>query len=197
MALSSTLPVMTTQSAPDLTSLLRHVAQGHRDSLAELYRQVERPVYAFALSRLADPDAAGDLLHEVMLAVWQKAGSFGGRSRALTWILGITHHKIVDRLRRAGRWQAEPPDEALGDDSPSPHDLATLDQRREAVREAVASLPDHHRQVVHLAFFEDLSYPEVARILDIPEGTVKTRMFHAKKALVRRLRSHVPAEGVN
>lgn len=191
MTLSSTLPLMTTHPAPDLTGLVRHVAQGQRDALAELYRQVERPIYAFALSRLGNPDAAGDLLHEVMLAVWKQAGSFGGRSRALTWILGITHHKIVDSLRRAGRWQAEPPDEALGDDAPSPHDLAALDQRKDAVREAVASLPDHHRQVVHLAFFEDLSYPEVARILDIPEGTVKTRMFHAKKALLRRLRAHV------
>lgn len=196
MSLPSMLvAMMRSGPEPDLAALLRRVAEGDRESLADVYRQVHRPVFAFAVSRLGNREAAADLLHEVMLVVWKQAASFHNRSRPLTWILGIAHHKIIDSLRRAGRWQDDPlDDQAVDEGSPSALDLVHLDQRRAAVRAAVASLPDHHRQVVHLAFFEDLSYPDISRILDIPEGTVKTRMFHAKKTLLRRLRPHL--EGV-
>lgn len=193
MSLPATLVAMKTRPLEvDLKGLLGQVALGDSQALAELYRLVEGRIYAFALSRLGDADAAADLLHEVMLTVWRRAASFRRESRALTWILGIAHHKIIDSLRRSGRWRVEPPDEAAADDgSPSPFDLAARVQSRDAVREALCKLPDHHRQVVHLAFFEDLPYPEIARILDIPPGTVKTRMFHAKKALQRHLRAHL------
>jgi RNA polymerase sigma-70 factor (ECF subfamily) len=187
------LPAMTRRGAePDLAGLLSQVAKGDRESLAEVYRQVSRPVFAFAVSRLGNREAAADLLHEVMLVVWKRAASFRNQSRPLTWILGIAHHKIIDSLRRAGRWKDDPlDDDAVDEGTPSALELAHFDQRRAAVRAAVASLPDHHRQVVHLAFFEDLSYPEISRILNVPEGTVKTRMYHAKRTLLRRLRPHL------
>lgn len=177
-----------------LTVLLGAVAGGDLDSLALLYRQVEGRIYAFALSRLNNSEVAADVVQEVILTVWRRAGSFGGRSKALSWIFGITHHKIIDVLRRRGRWQTEPTDEdAMDMVSPTPFAEAVDGQRREAVRRALASLPDRHRQVVHLAFFEGLPYPEIAHILEIPTGTVKTRMFHAKKTLAKRLQSHLGA----
>lgn len=187
MAAMKTLP-----QEDDLKGLLGRVALGEAQALAELYRRVEGNVFAFALSRLGDTEAASDLLHEVMLTVWRRASTFRRESRAMSWILGIAHHKIVDSLRRSGRWQSQPPDEEAADEgSPSPFELAARDQRQDAVHAALAKLSDHHRQVVHLAFFEDLSYPEIAQILEIPPGTVKTRMFHAKKALQRHLRGHL------
>ncbi len=189
MSLSATLPPMKSRMPEaGLTVLLRRVAHGDTDSLARLYQKVEKKIYAFALSRLGDTEAAADLVHEVMLVVWRQASSFKRESRALTWILGIAHHKILDRLRRAGRWREELPDEeTLDEESPSPFEATFGAQRREAVQEALRALSDSHRQVVYLTFFEDLSYPEIARVLDIPTGTVKTRMFHAKKLLQRQL----------
>lgn len=173
----------------DLGGLLNAVADGDREALAALYQQVEGRVYAFALSRLGNAEAAQDLLHEVLLTVWRRAGSFQGRSRPLTWILGIAHHKIIDALRKSNRWQEEPPDEtAVDTGAPNPFEAVADDQRRSAIRGALEKLSDQHRQVIHLAFFEDLPYTEIARILEIPEGTVKTRMFHAKKTLQKRLR---------
>lgn len=193
MLLCDTIRVpMTSANEPekDLHDLLHRVAAGDRAALAELYRQVEGRVFAFLLSRLGDAEQAADLVHEVMLVVWRRAAAFEGRSRPLTWILGIARHKLLDALRRAGRWTAEPPDEDAPDAlSPTPFEQADHRQRRDAVRAALATLSENHREVVHLAFFEDRSYGEIAEIVGIPEGTVKTRMFHAKKALQRSLAS--------
>ena len=187
----SKVPVMSRRApaSNDLETLLRRIADKDSRALADLYGHVESRVFAFALGRLGDPDAAADVLHEVMLAVWKTAGSFSGRSRPTTWILGIAHHKIIDVLRKQGRWQGEEADPDLPDvDNPSPFDSAAHGQQQEAVGAALQSLPDGQRQVVHMAFYQELSYPEIAGLLKIPEGTVKTRMFHAKKSLGKRLR---------
>ncbi len=177
------------ESSEGLAGLLAAVAGGSDDALTDLYRRVESRIFSFALARLGDSQRAADVLNEVMLEVWRRAASFEGRSRALTWILGIAHHKIVDSLRRKERWNpGPPPDEQITDAAtPSPFDRAHQSERRAAVRRGLERLSDGQRQVVHLAFFEDLSYPEIARILGIPEGTVKTRVFHAKKILLRHL----------
>jgi RNA polymerase sigma-70 factor, ECF subfamily len=181
-----TMPPGEPQAA--LADLLQSVAQGDDSSLAELYSLLEGPIFSFAASRLGDRALAAEVLHEVMVEVWRRAGSFRGRSRPLTWVLGIAHHKTVDALRRRGRRAEEPPDGEAPDEAlPSPAERLEREERRTKVRRALAALSEAHRQVVHLAFFEDLSYPEIARVLGIPTGTVKTRMFHAKKLLRRQL----------
>jgi len=189
-----TMEIETPEGA--LSELLRTIAGGDAGALAELYRQVESPIYAFALSRLGDREQAAEVLHEVMLEVWRRAGGFEGRSRALTWILGIAHHKIVDALRRGRRWRPEvPPGEDVPDTAlPTPFERLEQGERRDVVRRALEGLSDAHREVVHLAFYQDLSYPEIARLLDVPQGTVKTRMFHARKALRRRLAGRVEGD---
>ena len=180
------------QPAGELSDLLRAVADGDTDALADLYRRLESSIYAFAMSRLGDREQAAEVVHEAMLEVWRRAGTFRGRSRVLTWILGIARHKILDAQRRSRRWRPEPPpDEEVADTTaPAPFDRVHRDQRRDAVRGALAGLSRNHREVIHLAFYQDLSYPEISRLLDIPEGTVKTRVFHAKKAMRRRLAGH-------
>lgn len=177
------------QPAGELSELLRAIAGGDAEALAELYRRLESSIYAFAMSRLGDREHAAEVLHEAMLEVWRRAGTFRGRSRPLTWILGIARHKIFDAQRRSKRWRPEPsPDEDVADTSaPVPFERVDRNERRDAVRGALAALSNDHREVIHLAFYQDLSYPEISRLLDIPEGTVKTRVFHAKKAMRRRL----------
>jgi RNA polymerase sigma-70 factor (ECF subfamily) len=172
----------------ELSKLLRDVARGDTGALTELYRQVEAPVHAYAASRLGRQEAAAEVLHEVMLEVWRRADTFRGDSRPLTWILGIARYKILDQRRRSDRWKpAPPPSRELPDPAAGPAERLESHARRDAVREALEHLSDGHREVIHLAFYQDLSYPEIACLLDIPPGTVKTRVFHAKKALRRRL----------
>ena len=175
----------------DAKALIAAIARGDEKALADFYRQYHGQVQAFALKRLGDPVAAAEVVNEVMLEVWRHADRFQGRSRAMTWVLGIAHHKVLDQLRRRGRDAGnETLDEQLADeDSSTGFSLLAALQDARAVRHCLDKLSDAHRTVVHLAFFEDLAYPEIARIVECPVGTVKTRMLHARKALRRCLRA--------
>jgi len=169
-------------------SLLERVARGDDEGMGELYRLLEQPVYGFALRILNHPADASDVLNEVMLEVWKGAARFEGRSRVRTWALGIARHRALDRLRRRGR---EPDEEAhpeLPDEAArSPLDLAEGVERAEQVRRCLDELSSAQSEVVYLAFFEDLPYPEIAKLIERPLGTVKTRVMHAKRALQRCL----------
>lgn len=172
----------------DDADLLAHIAAGSQQALADFYRRHEGRVHAFAMQRLGEPADAAEVLNEVMLEVWRSARSFEGRARVTTWLLGITHHKSIDLLRRRGRRAAEPLETDITDERPDPGPAAVAAaQDGQRVRRCLEQLVQAQRQVVYLAFFEDLAYPEIARILEIPEGTVKTRMFHARRTLVRCL----------
>jgi len=170
--------------AQDDAELLAGIAAGSQSALAGFYRRYQGRVYNFTLQRLGNPADAAEVLNEVMLEVWRNARSFAGRSRVSTWLLGIAHHKSIDLLRKRGRRQADPLDTDIRDERPDPGPAAVAGaQDAQRVRGCLERLPDGQRQVVYLTFYEGLSCAEIARTLEIPEGTVKTRMFHARKAL--------------
>jgi RNA polymerase sigma-70 factor (ECF subfamily) len=177
--------------------LLEAVGAGSERALREFYEIYHRRVYAFALSRLKDSTDAADVLNDVMFEVWRNARRFEGRSKVLTWVFGITYHKVIDRLRARGQRTFEEVDPQMADeDTPTAFDVVVKAGDAVIVRRCVDALPATHRAVVHLAFFEDLPYGEIARIVDCPEGTVKTRMLRAKQLLkdcVNRLSGDDPA----
>lgn len=166
-----------------LAALLAAIEGGSENALEQLYRAVHAQVYAFALKQVRDPIEAADVLNEVMLEVWRNAARFEGRSKALTWILGITHHKSIDVLRRRRGETIAEPDPEIPDSDFDLHQALTCTENAEWLRRCLARLSDAHRAVIHLAFFDDLGYHEIAAIVDCPVGTVKTRMFHAKRLL--------------
>jgi RNA polymerase sigma-70 factor (ECF subfamily) len=173
----------------DPKALLERIAAEDQKALEAFYGCFEHSVYSFALSRLNDPHAAADVLNEVMLEVWRRAASFEGRSKVSTWVLGIAHHKIIDHFRKVKRHAHEELDPEIPDESdPTAADILSAVEDSDQLRHCLEELSDAHRQVVHLAFFEDLHYADIARLVGCPEGTVKTRMFHAKAALKRCLR---------
>lgn len=164
--------------------LLARIAGGSQAALASFYQDYHGRVYAFALRRLGNPTDAAEVVNEVMMEVWRHAGRYEGRARVETWLLGIGHHKVVDLLRRRGRHHGEP----LEEEPVDPREGSALDalvgaQEAGFVRRCLESLSAAHREVVYLAFFEELPYSEIAAIVECPEGTVKTRMFHAKQKL--------------
>lgn len=164
--------------------LLARMARGEERALGEFYDAYHGRVYAFALKYVRDNADAAEVLNEVMLEVWRRAADFEGRSRVLTWVLGITHHKAIDRVRR--RRPAHEDDAELAhiaDEAPAAVDLLVGREDSTRLRECLERLSDLHRQVLHLAFFDDLPYPEIAEIVGCPLGTVKTRVFHAKQLL--------------
>ncbi len=166
---------------------LEAIAAGDEAMMRRVYDAYADAVYAFALRRLAQPADAADVLHEVMLEVWRKAGSYQGRSRVRTWLLGIAHHKVLDRLRLQTRRReredenADPCEQLAATAGPQAAMAGASDARW--VRHCLEKLSTTHRQVMHLVFFQELSYPEIADILQCPVGTVKTRMLHARRRM--------------
>lgn len=175
---------------PDDEELLGRIAAGSQSALSDFYRRYQGRVYSYALQRLGNQADAAEVLNEVMLEVWRGAKRFEARAKATTWLLGIAHHKSIDLLRKRGRHQVDSLDFEIDDERPDPDPgpaAVAGAQEGSQVRICLDQLPDAQRHVVYLTFFEELSYPEIARILEIPEGTVKTRMFHARKLLYRCL----------
>ena len=176
----------TTQPADAATALLASIAGGDRDAFGAFYDEFHARVYAFALRRLRNAADAADVMNEVMLEVWRNAARFEQRSKPSTWVLGIAQHKIVDLLRRRRPKTAEDCIEciehAASDDSAADDALAVVHDAQ-TLRRCLEQLSDAHALVLHLAFFEDLSYSEIAEITGCPPGTVKTRAFHAKRLL--------------
>ena len=173
-------------------SLLRQMATGNEQALIEFYHTFESKIYAFALNRFNDSHEAADLLHEVMWEIWRNAGRFEGRSPVLSWVFGIVHHKVIDRFRASGKYNTEELDPEMPEDPQHTLDeIVNEKEEGEHLHHCVGELSDVHREVVHLAFFEDLSQKAISDIIDCPEGTVRARMFYAKRALKRCLESRM------
>ncbi|MEJ5219947.1 sigma-70 family RNA polymerase sigma factor [Cognatishimia sp. D5M38] len=180
---------MTTHS-----DLIARIAQQDRTALAELYRALEKPVYRFIQSRLNDPFESSDILHDVFIEVWRSASRFEGRSKVQTWIFGIAYRKVIDRHRKAGRTDLTDETPDLVDDSANPEACLAAGQEAEHVQHCLGTLSDEHRSAISLAFWQDMSYREIAEVAKTAEGTIKTRIFHAKKLLMRCLSGRL--EGV-
>ncbi|MCV3272744.1 RNA polymerase sigma factor [Roseobacter sinensis] len=144
-------------------------------------------VYAFALSRCQNAELASDCVHDAMLDVWRTAGRFAGKSSVKTWLFSIARNKLVDALRKRGKLsyvEAVPEHE---DTAPNPEAAAIAAAENTRLRGCIERLPGPQKAAIRLAFLEDLSYPEIADIEAVPVGTIKTRIHHAKQALMRCL----------
>lgn len=167
--------------------LVRQIATGDKTAFQALYKDLEKPVFRFILSRLNDSFEAADILHDVFMEIWRSAGSFEGKAQVKTWVMGIAWRKTVDAHRRRGRISPtdDLPEEV--DDSIDTEACIAAGQRAEHVRFCLEQLKPDHRTAVALAFYEDMTYGEIAAVQSVPEGTIKTRIFHAKKLLLRCL----------
>jgi RNA polymerase sigma factor (sigma-70 family) len=167
--------------------LLALVARGDRDAFARLYDQYSEAAYSLAVRIVRDRDLAADVVQDAFLAVWKQAARFDARrGQPSTWILTLTHHKAVDIVRREDRRRAEPLDETahgVPDQSTPVDERAWLGVAREQVRTALRRLPDPHREVLELAYFEGYTQSELAERLALPLGTVKSRTFAAMVSL--------------
>lgn len=170
----------------DDAALVRAVARADRISFESLYGRYARRVHQYARTFVRDHSLAEEIVIDTMLAVWQGAGRFDGNSRASTWILGIARHKALDAVRRRrAAGEADDldsvPEPACEEPGTEEHALQTASGQQ--LRAALEQLTASHREVLWLAFFEDLGYADIARLLEVPLNTVKTRVFHAKQKL--------------
>ncbi|MEL7453021.1 MAG: sigma-70 family RNA polymerase sigma factor [Pseudomonadota bacterium] len=148
--------------------------------------------YASGLTRylefyLRDGFDAADVVHETMLTVWQTAGRYEAKGQFKAWLYSIARNKAIDRNRKRQRLVHEEPDLEEADDGPGPEDIIASFQATKQVQACLSELSAAHKTAIHLAFYEHLTYQEVADHEGVPLGTIKTRIMHAKKLLLRCL----------
>jgi len=170
------------------TALIGRVAQGDRSAMRVLYARHRLRVFRFALRILRDRPKAEDVSSDVFLDVWRQADRFEGRSGVLTWMLGITRMKALSALRAPAEQELD--DEVAGAIEDPAEDPATVLQGKERgaiLRKCLAKLSAEHREIIDLVYYHEKSIAEAAAIVGIPDNTVKTRMFCARKHLARLL----------
>lgn len=179
--------------SPNLVELLdeqlveRAGTGGDNQAFAELVRRHQGKVRGLLLRLTANPPLADDLAQEVFLRAYRGLVGFEGRARFSTWLYRIAYNVFLNHRTRSKELAALPlgfesqtaaPD---GDLSPTRFDM------RRDLAGAIAALPERYRAVVTLYYLEDVSYPEIAEVLDLPLGTVKTHLHRAKKLLRQHL----------
>jgi RNA polymerase sigma-70 factor, ECF subfamily len=170
---------------PELTATLAAIARGDQQAMIRFYKSFESRVYAFAMRRLSNAEEADAVVVETMYEVWKVAGKFQGASRVETWLLGIAKYKSLDKLRARDTDSDDIDDHAdsLADDAPGVEQLVYAKERAHTLSDCIDELPKDQSEALHLVYFEGASVEEVAEVQAIPGGTVKTRLFHARKKL--------------
>ncbi len=182
-----------TQAATD-DVLIARIAQGDRLAMQVLFARHHVRVFRFVLRVVRNEATAEDLISEVFLDVWRQAGRFEGRSAVSTWLLAIARFKALSALR--GRKEAELDDEmaeAIEDQSDNPEIAMQKKDTSIALRKCLETLSPEHREIIDLVYYHEKSVEEVAQIVGIPENTVKTRMFYARK----KMAEHLKAAGID
>jgi RNA polymerase sigma-70 factor, ECF subfamily len=174
--------------------LLARLSNGQKEAFAVLVRRYERELFGYLRRYLGDSDLAEDVFQNTFLQLYTKLGHYEAGRPVRPWLYTIATHQAIDALRRQSRHQAVSLDQSreelpngeirslvdlLETRGPGPAEQIQGEERRDLVRSSVDRLPDFLRQVVVLAYYQGLKYREIADILEIPVGTVKSRLHAA------------------
>lgn len=170
--------------------LVMRAQRGEQDAFRVLVERYQSLVYTLALRMTDDADDAWDVAQEAFLKAWQGLPRFRMHAKFSTWLYRLTTNAATDLLRRRQRRPEEPlpeegPDPA--DPAPTPHQQAEQGERREILYQCVAQLSENHRKILLLREVNGLGYDEIAQVLELSEGTVKSRLARARRELREKL----------
>lgn len=171
-----------TQSVDDL-DLTRRMRAGDDDAVRDLYALYGQRLYAYALRLTNDSATAEDVTQNTLVTAWRTARTFRGEGRLIAWLLGIVHHTAMKTLRGDTHYLDDLAEETVSGDQPSPEEQAQVKDERRWVRQGMQSLSPEHRAVLELVFYQELSINETAQVLNVPSGTVKSRLSYARHHL--------------
>jgi RNA polymerase sigma-70 factor (ECF subfamily) len=164
--------------------IVARIAAGERQALDTLYQRYAQPLFGYLLTLTSDRGLAEEILQDTFVAAWRAAERFEGRSSVKTWLFGIGRRQAYNSLRRRNLALTDDTvlDQTPGDE-PEPEMAALQNADRQALTDAIARLRPVHREVLLLAFVHDLSYTEMAELLDVPLGTIRSRLSNARRLL--------------
>ena len=169
--------------------LLESIADGNRTAMHILYCRHNVRVYRFILRIVRDATTAEDLVSQVFLDVWRTARQFQGRSQVSTWLLSIARFKALTAMRQRRFEDIDQEDvRQIPDDCDTPETSLDRSDTSAILRACVQKLSPAHREIITLVYYHEKSVEEVGQIIGIPQSTVKTRMFYARKQLADLLK---------
>ena len=174
-------------------TIIKQVLEGDVNAFEGLVKEYEKNVYNLALRMTGDPEDAADMAHDAFIKAYSSLSSFRGDSKFSVWLFRIVSNLCLDFLRSRKRRptvslsvendEGEDMEFEIADESQSPETLLEQKLTREAVRCGLDSLPPEQRQILLLREIQGLSYEEIAQVLELESGTVKSRIFRARKRL--------------
>ena len=186
-------PARSEQSTTD-EALIERIAARDQLAMRTLFARHQIRVYRFVLRLVKNEATAEDVVSEVFLDVWRQAGQFEGRSAVSTWLLSMARFKALSAMRRRTNVELDA-DKMANIPDPADDPEVTLQHKRDAelLRRGLLQLSPAHAEVMDLVYYHGKAVAEVAAILGIAEGTVKTRMFYARKRLAALLQEDASA----
>lgn len=171
-------------------ALLQQIACGDAAAMHVLYSRHHQRVGHFILRIVRDSSIAEDLVSQVFLDVWRTARQFEGRSLVSTWLLSIARFKALTSLRQRKYEDLDQHDVLeIADHADTPDVSLERSRTSDILRACVSQLSPAHREIIDLVYYHEKSIEEVASLIGIPQNTVKTRMFYARKQLASLLRN--------
>ncbi len=174
-----------TMTAPgDDADLVARIGRQDEAALRLLFTRHHAPVFRFLTRRVYSEAVAEELTNRVFLEVWRNARTFEARASVSTWMLTIARNLAASHMRK--RREGALDDgvaESIADDSDDPEVAAQKADKAAAMRRCMAKLSSEHREIIDLVYYHEMSVTEVSAVVGIPEATVKTRMFYARKKL--------------
>ena len=167
--------------------LFKQIAKGNEDALSELYKRYQNQIYRFALHQTHDEAAAEEVLQDVFLAAWQRAGKFREKASVKTWLLRVAYYRSATWAKKQKAPLELEAVDAIPSSKPGPSDIQMTNWQSEQVQEAIISLTPKHRAAIELIFYHELTYKEAASVVDCPVGTMKSRVNQALNQVSRLL----------
>jgi len=163
-------------------ALIALITVRDKSAMRLLFVRHSARVFRFLLRLVDNAATAEDLVSETFIEIWRQAGRFEARSKASTWILGIARYKALSSLRQRRADQLDDGAfELVAEPMDDPETSAQKNKRAALLRYCLQQLPPAQREILDLIYYHEQSVADVARIIGVPENTVKTRAFHARK----------------
>jgi len=179
-------------SRADDARLIARIRLRDMAAFEELYRLYHGRLTRFLFRLIHRPTLIEEVVNDTFVVVWDRADTFNGASKLSTWIFAIAYRKAMKALRQQDEPVEDRQAELRADPDHSPEDALGHSWRQILLAQAIDELSPDHRAVVEFTYFQEMGYREIAVIMDCPVDTVKTRMFHARRHLKRRLAGQLP-----
>jgi RNA polymerase sigma factor (sigma-70 family) len=174
-------------NARDEAGLIARIVDGELRAFEELYRLYHPRLTRFLINMLHRPHLVEEVLNDTLLVVWSRPERYNGASKVSTWIFAIAYRKGLKALRRNDEPMEDRDAEIRASAEPDPEQQVGRRQVQNVLMTAISELSADHRAVVDLTYFHDIGYREIAETMDCPVDTVKTRMYHARRHLKKKL----------